>query len=357
MGIVPAQDLQVPEDSIVSLAAYARHIQACECGFFGVVNGPECTYDNGCSNIWTKDQRDWVQYYLAEAQHEIEEVIHYNIGLRWTVDEEHPYTLPLITTLGYLSSGGVETTESLFHGQVVTHTVDPVVLGPLAVTFTNVNEVRIYHHDSDIRIFPSKITIVAGQMNITIPRCRLVKPDLVDNPEAGLSYATTSNFASSVNILRTYNVDTTPATLVYKLCQTATSCTDTETSACMYVYDAMLGEVSVRTTCLAAFCGSLYKVKLNYYSGRQYSDGNGYLTRWGRQAQDTIIRLAHAKMPHAPCACDAATQMWTRDREIIVDGFGRSIRGISPFGPEEGAWAAYTFCSAPGMELVRGAIL
>ena len=355
--VVPAQGLQVPEDSVVTMAAYARHIQACECGFFGVVNGPECTYDNGCSNIWTMDQRDWVQYYLAEAQYEIEEVIKYNIGQRWVVDEEHSYSNPIITTLGYVVSGGVETTADLYLSQAASHATDPVVIGPLVTTVTDVNAIQVYHPGSDIRIVPSKIAISGGSVTITIPRCRMVKPSLCDNSTAGLSYTDTNNFSATVDIKHIYNTNTTPATLVYRSCQTSTECTDTETTACIYVHDATLGIVSVVPNYITSLCGSMDRVKLSYLSGRLFANEKGYLTRWGRQAQDTIIRLAHAKMPHAPCACDAATQMWTRDREIIVDGFGRSVRGISPFGPEEGAWAAYTFCSAPGMELVRGAIL
>ena len=357
MPIVPAQDLQVPEASIVSLAAYARHIQACECGFFGVVNGPECTYTRGCREIWTMDQRDWVQYYLAEAQYEIEEVIHYNIGRRWTVDEVHPYENPIITDLGYLVNGGVETTVVVSAAEAVDHTADPAIVGPVLVTFTDVNEVRVYHPSSDIEIIPSNIVITGGFLTITIPRCRMVKPTLADNSTAGLGYATAANFSATVDINRVYNVNSTPATMVYKLCQTATDCEDTETEACIYVRNAKIGSVQVRPSCVVSFCGALYKVKLSYYSGRLYSDSDGYLTRWGRQAQDSIIRLAHAKMPHEPCGCDAATEMWKRDREIIADGFGRPIRGVSPFGPEEGAWAAYTFCNAPGMELVRGATL
>jgi hypothetical protein len=356
MPIVSEQTLQVPESSIVSLAAYARHIQACECSFFGVVNGPECTYTRGCTSIWTMNQRNWVQYYLAEAQYEIEEVIHYNIGRRWTVDEEHAYASSIITDLGYLISGGVETTADVSIGEAVDHTTDPAVIGPIVTTITDVTTIHVYHPGSDIEIIPSKVTISGGSLTIEVPRCRMVVPTLADNAPAGLGYTTAANFSTTVDIKHIYNVNTTPATLIYKECQTATDCTDAETEACIYVRNSKIGAVQVRPSCVM-FCSTLYKAKLSYYSGRLYTDSNGYLTRWGRQAQDSIIRLAHAKMPHEPCSCDAATEMWKRDREVIIDGFGRPLRGVSPFGPEEGAWAAYTFCNAPGMELVRGAVL
>jgi len=349
MAILGLASLQEPEQSSVTLAAYARHIQACECAFFGVVNAPACTYHSGCRTLWTKEQRDWVQYYLAEAQHEIEEVIHYFIGPRWVVNEEHPYSRTLLTRWGYVISGGVAVDEALAAGATVDYTDEPATIGPLATTVTDVNEVHFYHADSDIEIIPSAVEIAAGMLTAAIPRCRLVLPELADNPTAGLEYADLDNFAEEVDVIRRYNDATNPATLVYPAC---TGCTEREATTCLQVTAPEIGAVR-----LGSVSGTPYKVRLSYYAGREFTDSHGRLTRWGLQAQTAIIRLAHAKMPHAPCACDAADELWKRDREVIVDGFGRPRRGISPFGPEEGAWAAYAFCAAPGMELVRGGTL
>lgn len=351
MPIVPLQSAQVPETSAVSLAAYARHIQACECAFFGVAGGPECSYAGGCRSIWTKDQRDWVQYYLAEAQYEIEEVIHFFIGKRWVVDESHFYASRMITQWGYVISGGVETHVDIAIGETVDHTADPAVIGPVATTVTDVSEIKVYHHESDIEVIPSDISISGGFVTIEVPRCRLVIPALVDNPVSGLNYTTLTNFADEVDIVRVYNVNNDPVTLVNRVCS---GCSDETTPACLYVRNGKIGAVEVQATCGCAYA---YKARLNYYAGRDMTNSDGTLTWWGRQAQTAIIRLAHAKMPHAPCDCSAADDMWKRDREVIVDGFGRPQRGVSPFGPEEGAWTAYIFCKAPGMALVRGALL
>ena len=300
------------------------------------------------------NQRDWIEYYLAEAQFEIEEAIHYNIGRRWTVDEEHPYADPMIAGLGYLVSGGVETTTDLVLGSVVDYTAEPAIVGPVATAVTDVTTIHIYHPGTDIEIDPSSITISGGSMTIEIPRCRLVDPDLASNSSAGLDYTDLANFSATVDIRYTHNTNTTPATLVYKKCRTDIDCTDEETTACIYVRKAKIGSVQVKP-CSVVKNATLYKAKLSYYSGRSYVDSKGHLTDWGRQAQDAIIHLAHAKMPHEPCACDAASEMWERDREVIVDGYGRPRRGVSPFGPEEGAWAAYAFSKS--MRLSRGAIL
>lgn len=351
MPIVPMQSSQVPEASIVRLSAYARHIQACECGFYGLVNAPECTYAGGCRAVWTKDQRDWVQYYLAEAQHEIEEVIRYYIGRRWVVDEEHQYAKRIVTRWGYVVGGGVETSAVIASGEPVDHANDPAIIGPVATTVTDVNQVHVYHPDSDIEIIPSYIEIAGGNLSLQVPRCRMVAPGLADNPVSGLSYTNLANFSATVDLRRVYNVDNNPATLVYPDCS---DCGEEETEVCVYVRKPKLGVVQVGR----GKCAPPSKVKISYYAGREMTNADGTMTWWGRQALTAIIRLAHAKMPHAPCDCSAADEMWKRDREVIVDGFGKPQRGsLSPFGPEEGAWAAYNFCKAPGMELVRGGVL
>jgi len=356
MAIVPEQTLQVPETSIVSLAAYARHVQVCECSMFGVVGNADCVPSADCRTIWTKDQRDWIQYYLAEAQYEIEEVLNYTIGRRWQTDEEHDYEWPIIADWGYVISGGVRTVTTITAGQAVSHVDDPATVGPFATTVTDPREIKVYHPGSDIEIIPSAITISGGAMTISIPRCRMVKPELVDNSTAGIAYDDVNNFSATADVVRVYNVDNNPAELVFQQCQTRTSCTETTQDACIYVRKPLIGSVLVRADCITA-CGRLYKARLNYYAGREYADENGYLTSWGRQAQDAIIRLAHAKMPSEPCGCDAANRMWERDRMVVVDSLGRPNRGISLFGPEEGAWAAYNFAKAPGMQLYRSAVL
>jgi len=356
--IVPEQSAVAPEASAVSLAAYARHIHACECAFYGVVGGPDCELTGGCNSIWTKEERDWVAYYLAEAQQEIEAVLGYFVGRRWVTDEEHEYASRIITRWGYVVSGGVQTETTLASGETVDHSTDPAVIGPVACTVTNLTELHLYHEGTDLEIMPSVITATGTQVTFYVPRCRLVLPSKADNPSQGLQYSDLANFASKVDIKRIYNVDNYPARLVYQTCTDATNCTETEQNACIYIHNGKVGVVEARpeSGSLSDWCYA-QRVRLNYYAGKQMVDENGYLTRWGRQAQDAIIRLAHAKMPHEPCACDAATGMWKRDREVIVDGFGRPRRGESPFGPEEGAWAAYTFCTGPGMRLVRGGIL
>jgi hypothetical protein len=347
MPIVPVQSDQYPESSVVSMAAYARHVQACECAFWGV-NYDECTRTGGCNQIWTRDERDWVQHYLAEAQYELEQFVNYKFGRQWITDEQHDYRLPLATEYGYVIAGGVRTTATIAAGAAVDHTSDPAVIGPVATTVTDVSEIHVYHTDTDLEIMPSNITLSGGNVTLEIPRCRLVKPAYRDNPSQGLDYDDDTYFADTVDLTRVYNINDEPATLI-KYCR-GENCTDTRDTACVYVHNSMVGVLGLGCSSL---CGD--RVLLNYYAGRDLYNDDGTFRPWGRQAFNAIVRLAHAKMPHEPCACDAASEMWKRDRRVEVDGFGKPLRGISPFGPEEGAWVAYEF--ATNMKLYRAGVL
>ena len=59
--------------SAISLARYAEIINYTDCAFFGVSHPDNDNY--ACREIWTKYQRDDIQFHLSEAQAEIEEVI------------------------------------------------------------------------------------------------------------------------------------------------------------------------------------------------------------------------------------------------------------------------------------------
>jgi hypothetical protein len=346
MPIVPTQDIAYPENSIVTLPAYARHIQSCECAFFGV-NQSGCV-SGSCQNIWKKSDRDWVRYYLGEAQFEIESYLHYTIGRRWQVDERHKCKTPIITRQGYIIAGGVQGETTLEAGAAVNHATDPATVGPIATTVTDARELHVFHINTDLEVIPSGITISGGNVTFEIPRCRLVKPEFEKNPDDGWPYSDLTYFASTVDVKRIYNDISTQATRVHtKSCD----CSENTANLCIYVNKDKIASVDVGT---ASACGCCNWLDLNYYAGRPIMDVNGYYNGFGQQAQDTIMRLAHVKMPHEPCGCDPARDIWNRDRGITVDGRNRNIQGSSPFGPQNGAIIAWQFVNSPGMMLKRG---
>ena len=339
MTIVPTQSTQVVEASTVKLAEYAYAVRVCECFMWGVRNSP-CADEQSCRDIWTKEERDFIAFYLAEAQEEIERELGYFVGRRWVTDERHRYADPIITRWGHVVAGGVKGETAISAGETVDHTTDPAIVGPVATTVTDESEIRIYHTDTDIEVDPSDITISGGFVTIEIPRCRLVLPELADNPANGLNYNTLTNFATDVDIVRVYNDTDTGATLVRLSCQS--NCTDTQTDACIYVRKSNIGSVSAPVSSGLCGCAPDF-VDLNYYSGVEMT----------KQMRDAIIRLAHTKMPRSPCACSPVEEFWKRDRNA-PEVLSRE-RLNCPFGMSDGAWIAWRWTQA--MKLYRGAVL
>lgn len=337
MTIVKAASTLTAESSTVKLAQYAQAIQVCECAMWGVSNSGCDT--QGCRDIWVKSQRDEIAYYLAEAQEELEREIGYHIGYKWDTNERHQYGRPVKTVWGYVVAGGTRATSIISAGEAVDHTADPAIIGPVATTVTDENEIHVYHPGSDVEIDPSSITIAGGFATIEVPRCRMVLESLADNTTSGVSYTNIANFESTVDVYRVYNDTTTPATLVKPGC--SGDCSETTADKCIYVRYSKLGSVDVPNSNLCA-CSPAF-VDLNYYSGVEMT----------RQMQDTIIRLAHSKMPRNPCSCSPIDEFWKRDRNVPAVLTAERLN--CPFGLSDGAWIAWEWAKA--MRLVRGSVL
>lgn len=344
------------EDSAVTLPRYAQLIEYAECSFFGVRRSD---VPQACRTIWQKHERDTIIKYLAEAQEELERVIRYPLNREWFADEQHPYRFPVKADWCKIVSGGVRATADIALAEAVAHATDPAVVGPVATTVTDEDEVRVYHPGTEVEIHPSAITISGGNLTIEIPRCRMVTEAASDNDPGGMDYDDLNNFESTVDIGRVYNDPSTHATLVWPHACTTTStycgctCGQYTQAACIYVRNGQLGFVDVlpasysagswSTTC-ATCCGNPHHVLLNYRAG---------LTALGYQAEDAVLRLAHAKMPAEPCSCDIMRRVWQRDRNV-PDVLTRE-RLNCPFGLSDGAWVAWKFAQA--LKIHRGAVV
>ena len=380
MTVIPTQDALIAEDSAVRLARYARLIGYPECAFWGV-NRTEDPQVNACREIWTKDQRDTIAKYLAEAQYEIEQEIGYFIGPRWVVGrvsdeptgndryvDSQPFNRPgrYLTRWPHIVRAGVRAVADIALNEPADHTADPAVIGPIATTVTDPDEVHVYHPGTDVEIDPSAIDITGGQLTIYIPRCRMVEEACADNPTNGIDYTDVGPCVGSVlggcvecevDVKRVYNDPSTNAVIVWPhSCDSAcaaSGCSEYTQTACIYIREPRTGEIDVRpatysggswhggaTTCCS---GRPQLVRLNYYAGVPLS----------RQAEDAIIRLAHSKMPSAMCGCQQASMLWTRDREvpIVLD----TVRLDCPFGLSNGAYIAWRF--ARSMQEYRGSTL
>lgn len=355
MAVVPAQSELRAEDSAISLVRYARIIGYAECPFFGV-NSAVTEY--ACRSIWVKIERDQMLHYLAEAQQELEAVIGYPVGVRWIAGERRPYSFPLTAGWKHVLQGGVRGTTAISADEAIDQTNDPGVIGPVATTVTDESEIHVFYPASlieeEVEIHPSDIDLdtALGQVTIYIPRCRTVLPKYVDNLRTGLDYSDAGNFLTKVDVVRVYNDASTQATLVWPHGSCTAACGEDTQTACIYVRDGLVGVLDVLPAVYsggswsrASTCcrGEPEYAVLNYRAGVALT----------RQAEDAIVRLAHAKMPVEPCGCDVVHRLWERDRN--VPEMVTRERLNCPFGLPDGAWAAWTF--AESLRVGRAGIL
>lgn len=355
MTVVPTSEELIPtSDFAVTLPRYAQIIRYAECQFFGV-NSPE-TAGRDCERIWTKPERDMVARYLAEAQVEIEQVVNYPLTARWVTNEEHPYTWRVTASFGKVLAAGARGETDIVLAQAINTGTDPGVIGPVATTVTDESEIKIFHPGTDVEIHPSAITIAGGFVTIEVPRCRTVRETFADNPETGLVYADLNNFESTADIKRVFNDESTNAVLTWPHGdQCCATCAATTATACMSIIDAEIGAFDVlratysaatwsRSTC--TLCRTKpTRAHLNYRAG--------LVQPINQQVADTVVRLAHSKMPMKPCACDIVADVWARDRNVPAQLTAARVN--NPFGINEGAWIAWQF--AQTFALRRGGVL
>lgn len=366
--IAVAETLIDETNSAVKLARYAQLAQYSEDQFFGL-NNP-ATQQAACQPVWTHAQRAILARYLAEAQEEIEQFVCYPLFPRWFVDEQQYYGFPVHTQWGKVITGGFRNTATIQLAAAVSHATDPAIIGPFATTVTDEDEIALFHPGTDVEIYPSAITLAGGFVTLSVPRARLVKQSYLDNPEDGWTYSDvppsgTSPFESTVDIKRVYNDDSIQAGLIWPH-RTTSDCTCTclsccgtcgeySANGCIYVRNGETGAVDVleaahsvetgwTAACPVCYCEDPTLLRLNYKAG---------LTPLTRQAEDAVIRLAHSKMPMAPCGCGVISEMWTRDRNV-PDNMTME-QANCPFGNSAGAYWAWR--QANMMMLKRGLAL
>ncbi|MHA2068111.1 MAG: hypothetical protein ACXABY_27435, partial [Candidatus Thorarchaeota archaeon] len=167
--IIPAQSTLIQIDNMaVPLVRYFQIINQDECAGFGVDNPSDSQV--ACDKIWTKDSRDMAERSLKEAQGEIEQITSYFLTPTYAVNEQQPYSLPVETDWGKIIEAGIEASEDISLGEAVNHAADPAIIGPVATTVTDENEIRVYHPGTDFEIIPSVVTISGGNITISIPR-------------------------------------------------------------------------------------------------------------------------------------------------------------------------------------------
>lgn len=367
MTVVPVLTQNIISPPAISLARYAQLIHYDECAVYGV------QYENqanlACGIIWQEYERQNILQALAEAQQEIEQVVGYPTAPVWVVGDvadepahdarrvdSQPYTIRMMTRYSHVIEAGVRATSAIGAGESVDHASDPAVVGPVATTAADADEIRVYYPGSTREILPSQVTISGGNVTIRIPRCRMVKESLLDNAATGLDYTDTGNFTATVDVVRVYTDPSTQAVMRRPHCANNGcdgGCNECTQTACMYIRDKRLGIVDVLpatyssgswTKATPAGLGEYRLVRMNYRAGLQTLP---------LQLEMAILRLAHSKLAVDPCSCDVTINMWRGDREV-PEVLTRE-RLNCPFGLSNGAYTAWKFVQQ--MQVVRAGVL
>lgn len=364
----PSEALDLTPNCAVSLPRYVHVVGYDEAALWGVLYEGQSRFD--CNTLWTESSRTQLQVALAVAQRMIEKFIGFPLCPTWVtgrVQEEwhndfdwvdqQKYKWHMVARYPRIIAPGIRATAVVAEDIVLTHDDQFGTVGPLAVTFTDPNEVVVLYPNSSRRIYPSSITIESGMLTLRIPRYRMVVQDLLDTPVGGILYEDIGNFLSAVDILRVYNDPSRQGVLVRPGClnnNCSGGCDECTHDACIYVRDPFVGQVEVKAATWNVdsltwnsniVCGTNYTIaRLNYLCGMQHLD---------LRAEKALIGLAHTLLHTEPCSCDWLRTMWEGDREYPKI-MTREILN-NPFGMGNGAWLAY--CWAKSIASVRMSVL
>lgn len=356
MAIVPTNlNEHSTHRSAVTLSHYAKTVKYNECAVYGVSNPAANTGINACRDIWTLAERNYALRYFAEAQIELENYTKQLFNTTWVTGQlDSPaerltdvknykrgdFRLPSVmyTRWNNVKALGRLVPEEVELAVTVSHLTDPatitVTIDPLLVV--DVHKLRVFEAgnwgtDKEISLDPSAINISGNTAVIEIPRCRMVKYDLRDNPPAGLNYNTLTNFIEEVDVYYYTTVNEESLVLTRANC----TCNTSQTTGCLEFTTVGLTTVKAGGRCSIDNrpCGCYSDT---IYAGLYYEAGDSVVNQ---QIIDMIIRLAHVKMPEEPCGCELAKQLWQDDHKIpdfILPEFLKN-----PFGISIGAWTVF----------------
>ena len=333
--IVPLSTAIFSKRLAVSTPRYAQIVNYAEAAFFGVNHPDNKNFE--CREIWSHEQRIAIYRALQEAQSEVEKTAEFPLMPTWIGPERHNLETPVVLNYGKLIQMGqlLVTDLALAHATVLTTDPATVTIVPSPITAAQIDEVHIYHPGTDIEIYPSAIEIVGGNLVISIPLVRMVAIAYENTPANGLNYSLSPAWAEvTVDVKRESLSPTSASAQFVSLgCLAGCACpAETLYDGCTHVLDAEMGIISVGTLGCACVPVDAHFVDVYYQCG---------LTSMTPQAEDIIVRLAHARMPDAPCGCDVLKGRWRGDQ--LVPEILTAERENCPYGTSVGAWAAWTY--------------
>ena len=331
--IIPLSTAIYSSRLAVSTPRYAQIVEYAEGAFFGVNTSLNADYQ--CREIWSHDQRIAIYRALQNAQSKVERVAEYPLLPTWFGPERHLLSTPIVLNVGKLIQLGQKAIIS--HAGVANSSiVDPAIFIH-AVTTTDINEIHIYHPGTHVEIYPSEIVIAGGIATITVPLVRMVAIAYENTPPEGLDMADYATWAEdTVDIEEEYLSTTLPAVEFISQDDCSAICPpEVRTAGCGAIKDAETGIIEIGAldgVCLP--CGVRF-VDVYYQAG---------LTSLTSEAEDILVRLAHALMPNEPCGCDVLKGRWRGDQK--VPEILTAERENAPWGMSNGAWQAYIYAQS-----------
>ena len=120
---------------------------------------------------------------------------------------------------------------------------DPVVI--TVASTADVDEIIVRYPGELNKIYPSSISTAGGIVTISIPRCRLVKPEENDDRDDPISYYDTDPFLETVDVYREWANPATGAYLVWRMANCDTDCEPNCQTACAMASGAKAYELSI----------------------------------------------------------------------------------------------------------------
>jgi hypothetical protein len=333
LTVLPGPVLPIGSQPGMTLDRYAEVI-GLDVNEFNGVNIPTVQRDEKCHAIIKQSGRDLLARYLLQAEQRREEWLNYFLAPKWTIGERQTVGAnnPFILHNKHLIEVGYPTVTVIEDGVAIDHgPVDPTLLDPpndpITITVTtdvDTSEIVVYYPDELVQITPNQMVDNGdGTVTISIPRARLVLPELNDDRDDPLGYYVNSNFLDAVDVARVWADESIGAEFVWRRPPCVTNCATACQAACPIIEHEYGYELSIVHFYPATYSSGWttgcwnYSVKpdtlkVAYRSGLQDMNNEIY-----------TIRLAHTLMPRAPCRCDVVRQIWEDDREHVEHMYTR----------------------------------
>ena len=332
---IPTIDHATAERGVLPIAAYAACVDCiAECDIWGVTDQPNCM-----SN-WSVQQRNGLLGYLRKANQQLADWMGWYPVPQWIKGERVEIGKPIFLKYGHLLDIGCPMTDVIATGVELTwnddktmacfsiyvnDTIDvndPTQTVPGIPALANVTdecEIELCHVGSTITIVPESVTWNAetGQLDVCIPRCRLVKPSVYAAQNkvkySGIYCLDDDKFASTVDVKRTYTDKSDVGRIVCSSYSCCGGCTERIGEFCVQILNRETGELIIHRTdnkCCCDCCMEHCYAEINYFAGGPFDPTLCAM----------LTGTAHAIMPTSPCEkCTLLEKKWTEDKAYYGD--------------------------------------